>query len=325
MADQVSVPDSGAGSGSSTATFGLGLRSVFAMPANLVDASDGNDSGTDAVSGPNRLRRKKSPRDDSQVRTRSLARVSPSHGITSATSSSRSPSSKMLLRSTTDRSPTDPRGRSGDRKTSGQASGFVARSLSDKTTLVRRRAKPPTSSGERQVFTPTRLDTPHFTPTRVDTPFTLPHPDPSAGSSGAVPIPNGVPRGYREGSIPAAPSGPSRGINQPTQLYSPQTIPGAAQRDHMDDSQAGKRAMEPSSLPQPPSGRPRTSSPRIRTPEPLSYLPEQVSPASGVVMNPIHMTRGSSSRRTARVLSSSSTSSCGDSNGTTPQYQYDTL
>ena len=29
----------------------------------------------------------------------------------------------------------------------------------------------------------------------------------------------------------------------------------------------------------------------MRNPEPLSYLPEQVSPASRVVMNPVHMTQ----------------------------------
>ena len=49
MADLVSVPDSGAGSGSSTATFGEGIGQIFAMPASgQVDTSAAeSDSGVD--------------------------------------------------------------------------------------------------------------------------------------------------------------------------------------------------------------------------------------------------------------------------------------
>jgi len=54
----------------------------------------------------------------------------------------------------------------------------------------------------------------------------------------------------------------------------------------MEDSQAGKRSMEPSSLAQPSPARARTSSPRVRTQEPLSYLAENASPAA-VVANPM--------------------------------------
>ena len=59
----------------------------------------------------------------------------------------------------------------------------------------------------------------------------------------------------------------------------------------MEDSQAGKRAMEPSSLPHPPSVRARTSCPRVRNQEPLSFLAEHVSPTSRVVVNPGLMTQ----------------------------------
>ncbi len=39
MADHVPIPDSGGGTGSSTARFGEGLGHIFAMPANQVDTS----------------------------------------------------------------------------------------------------------------------------------------------------------------------------------------------------------------------------------------------------------------------------------------------
>ena len=305
MADQISVPESGAGSGSSTATFGDVIQHIFAMPASgTIDTSAaGSDSGAEVVSRSQQPSRKKSPRDGSLVGSRSPARVSPRHGITSSTLS-RSPSSrKTIPRSSTGDSQADSRGRPDARNTSGPASGFLGRPSSDKSSSVRRRSKllSPVSTlvkepslGERHGFTPTRVDTPHltpsFTPTRVDTPITLPRADASAGSSGAGPIPNGVPRGHHEGVPPSAPSGSSRGIEyQPTQLYSPLTTPHVAKRDHMEDSQAGKRPMEPSSLPLPSPARARTSSPRMKAQEPLSYLAEQVSPASRAAENPMFM------------------------------------
>ena len=67
-------------------------------------------------------------------------------------------------------------------------------------------------------------------------------------------------------------------------------MPRVAQRDHMEESQAGKRPMEPSSLPLPSPARARTSSPRVRPQEPLSFLAEHVSAASRVVANPVFMT-----------------------------------
>ena len=143
MADHISVPDSGAGSGSSTATFGQGLRDVFAMPASTtIDTSAaGSDSGAEVVSRPQQPSRKKSPRDGSIVGSRSPARVSPRHGITSSTSS-RSPSSRLTIpRSSTGNSQVDPRGRSSGRNTPGQASGFLVRSSSDKRSSVRQRSK----------------------------------------------------------------------------------------------------------------------------------------------------------------------------------------
>ena len=55
----------------------------------------------------------------------------------------------------------------------------------------------------------------------------------------------------------------------------------------MDDSQAAKRAIEPSSLPLPAVSRARTVSPTTRVPEPLSYFPEHASPSSRLVAAPL--------------------------------------
>ena len=133
MADQISVPDSGAGSGSSTATFGEGVRQIFAMTASgQVDTSPAaSDSGAEVVSRLQRASRRKSPRDGSLVGSRSPARVSPRHGITSSTSS-RSPSSrKTIPRSLPGDVQAGSRGRSDARNASGPASGFLGRPSSE--------------------------------------------------------------------------------------------------------------------------------------------------------------------------------------------------
>ena len=94
MADLVSVPDSGAGSGSSTATFGENLGQIFAMPSSgqVETSAAETDSGVDA----------RDPGSYGRVRgrvlrlgnePRSLTRASPRHGA-SSTPSSRSPSTR---------------------------------------------------------------------------------------------------------------------------------------------------------------------------------------------------------------------------------------
>ena len=61
MADLISVPDRGAVSGSSTATFGDGLGQIFAMPASgRVDTSIAeSDSGVDIGSQSQRVVRRR--------------------------------------------------------------------------------------------------------------------------------------------------------------------------------------------------------------------------------------------------------------------------
>ena len=280
MADLVSVPDSGDGSGaSSTATFGQSLQTVFAMPAaDQVETSvAGSDSGADVVYRPNVRTRRVTPREGSGSGTRSPNRVPVRNGSTQSSTTSRSPSARpTTLRSSRDDSQAGSRGRSSKRDTSGQASGSqVSKSPGDMQPSARPISKTPSPAqgsrdphaGKGQVYTPTVLDTPQgspsFAPTRVDSPITLPRVEVLACQSGAGPVPNGVPREHHGGSLPTAMTELVRGRDlQPMQLTPSRTNTRTEQKDYMDASQAGKRSLEPGSMSQPSTGRARTASPR---------------------------------------------------------------
>ena len=299
MADQISVPDSGAGSGSSTATFGEGIGQIFAMPVSgQVDTSAAeSDSGVDVLPPPVRGVRRMAPGDESWGGSRSPARVPPRHGI-SSNPSSRSPSSRRPPQQNSPGSvPVGPRGRLDVRSPSVPVSGSYGRLPNGVSSSASPGGFSPTFRQSPSIativvdgpsiaggagYTPTRLDTP-FTPTRIDTP---------AVSPGAMPTPNGIPDGHH-GSMPVLSpylQGSQRIEPQSlaaTQYYSSPTSPVGGRRELMDDSQAAKRAIEPSSLPLPAVSRARTVSPTTRVPEPLSYFPEHASPSSRLVAAPL--------------------------------------
>ena len=137
MADLVSVPDSGAGSGSSTATFGEGIGAIFAMPVSgqQVDTSaaesdsgvDVGDSSFDGRPSKPRGASKRALDDDSWIGPRSPAPAPSRHG-TAATPSSRSPSSRRPpQQSSTGSGPGGLRGRPDARSPSVPVSGFSGR------------------------------------------------------------------------------------------------------------------------------------------------------------------------------------------------------
>ena len=315
MADLVSVPDSGAGSGSSTATFGEGLGQIFAMPVSgQVDTSAAeSDSGVDVCDSgmdgdPPQLKgvRRMAPEDDSWIGPRSPARVPPRHG-TSAIPSSRSPSSRRPPpQSSTGSVPGGLRGRPEARSPSDSASGSSGRQPIGVISAAALGGVSPTVMQSPSIA-PTLIEASPidggsgYSPTRVDTPFTPTHIDTPASSPGALPTPNGMAEKHQVSMPSQAPflqrsqrtEPPSLA---PTQYYPSPTSPIGVRREHMDDSQAAKRANEHSSLPHRSVTRARTVSPltrvpeprtSTRVPEPLSYLPEHASPSSGSVVIPI--------------------------------------
>ena len=197
MADLVSVPDSGAGSGSSTATFGEGIGQIFAMPVSgQVDTSAAeSDSGVDVLPPPLRGIRRRAPGDGSLVGSRSPARVPPRNGIP-FTLSSRSPSSRRQSSQGIPGSvPAGPRGRPDARSPSGPASGSSGQLPNVISSSAASGGVSPTFRQSPSIA-PTVVDGPSiaggegYTPTRVDTPFTT-RIDTPASSPGACRHPTG--------------------------------------------------------------------------------------------------------------------------------------
>ena len=176
MADHdIAVPDSGAGSGSSTATFGEALGHIFAMPASPIDTSSAaEDSGVDVVflEQSSKPRRRPPGEVSGSPGSRSPARTTPPRHGASPSSSTRRPSTHG-----------NPRGRSGSRNLSDQVSenrerpsrGTLSPAGSHHAPTTRDRSHYGSPSQQASSlgspasvpygYTPTRLDTPTYIPT----------------------------------------------------------------------------------------------------------------------------------------------------------------
>ena len=120
MAFASPVPDSGGGSGSSTATFGDTLGHIFnAMPSRQSDTSSAaENSGVDVVMPTQRDKPRRRPQGSSSASpgTRSLARAtSPRNGGSPASSSSRIPPTQSRPAGSQGMNGHDQRGRAGSR------------------------------------------------------------------------------------------------------------------------------------------------------------------------------------------------------------------
>ena len=245
---EISVPDTSAGSGSSTATFGEVLGQICTVPVSRVDTSSAaEDSGTDVVyREPSSMPRRRLPGEVSgSSGSRSPARASPHRHRASPLSSTRRPSTQG-----------NPRGRSGSRNSSDQVSekqerpprGTFSPAGSHQAPASRDRSHYGSPSQQASSLrssasapyghTPTRLDTPVYTPTRVDT---------AAYTPTRIDTPMRSPSGSRLDSPAWSVVGERWSVSGPPSIRIPE-----------------KRAMDPGSLPSPSQGRPRTISPSSR-------------------------------------------------------------
>ena len=190
MAFASPVPDSGGGSGSSTATFGDSIGHVFAMPTRQSDTSSAAEgSGVDVTMPIRQPRRRPQGSNSASPGARSLGHAtSPRHGPSTSPTSRMAPTQSRSAGSQGMRSQ-DQRGRSGSRKLSDTVGGFQEHSVrspfspvgSHGESMQRDRSHYGSPSQHASAvgspsYVPTRLDTPvltphhSYTPTRVDTP-----------------------------------------------------------------------------------------------------------------------------------------------------------
>jgi hypothetical protein len=254
MAFASPVPDSGGGSGSSTATFGDTLGHIFnAMPSRQSDTSSAaENSGVDVVMPTQRDKPRRRPQGSSSASpgTRSLARAtSPRNGGSPASSSSRIPPTQSRPAGSQGMNGHDPRGRAGSRTLSDTVGRLQERPSRGQLSpvgghvesLPRDRShygspsqqesavgSPATSFAHTRVDTPVRTPHQSYTPTRLDTPS--------------------------------------------WEVKDDRWTPGRSSE---------KRSMDPGSLPSRSQGK-RSNSPASRG-EPLSYHPDHSSPAASPV------------------------------------------
>ena len=191
MAFASPVPDSGGGSGSSTATFGDSIGHVFAMPTRHSDTSSAAEgSGVDVAMPVRQPRRRPQGSNSASPGARSLGHAtSPRHGGPSTSPTSRMAPTQSRSAGSQGVRGQDQRGRSGSRKLSDTVGGFQEHSVrspfspvgSHGESMQRDRSHYGSPSQHASAvgspsYVPTRLDTPvltphhSYTPTRVDTP-----------------------------------------------------------------------------------------------------------------------------------------------------------
>lgn len=191
MAFASPVPDSGGGSGSSTATFGDSIGHVFAMPTRQSDTSSAAEgSGVDVTMPIRQPRRRPQGSNSASPGARSLGHAtSPRHGGPSTSPTSRMAPTQSRSAGSQGMRSQDQRGRSGSRKLSDTVGGFQEHSVrspfspvgSHGESMQRDRSHYGSPSQHASAvgspsYVPTRLDTPvltphhSYTPTRVDTP-----------------------------------------------------------------------------------------------------------------------------------------------------------
>ena len=168
----VPVPDSGGGSGSSTATFGDELGLIFnALPANQVDTSAASESGAEIVTGP--VRRPRLRREPG-ISFGSRSPIRPSrHGSASGSRSSVSPRQGRAPESR-GRSPFEKvsnelassRGQDGSSRREGGGRGGSSGYADGSPSLQQVSAGSP--------FIQTMIDSPSFPPTLLYTPSIAP-------------------------------------------------------------------------------------------------------------------------------------------------------
>ena len=281
----VPVPESGGGSGSSTATFGEGLGQIFAMPATHQDTSAADDSGVDVVDPPPRRPKRSEPGNNSSG-SRSPVRTPHRHGVSPLPRSTRSLGASSLPRSS--RSPGHSSGNEQRRSPE-----FRGRSPFDQGEANSRGSCPDVASGQASAFpgppagqrtspscAPTVLDS-LYSPTIAGSVFRTPSPYSPTVVGSVLRAPSHM--GNSPSLTPTVVRTPyaATWVNSPAQMRNVGTLsfepsrPSQRGREFMDSTSGSmKRGSDQGSLPSPSLVRPRTeSAPPFR--EPLSHYPEE--------------------------------------------------
>ena len=295
----VPVPESGGGSGSSTATFGDGLGLIFnALPASQLDTSAASESGADIVTGPVRRPR---PRREPGTSLGSRSPIRPSrHGSASGSRSSVSPGQggapKSRGRSRFEMASnelTSSRGQDGSSRREGGGRGGSSGYADGSPSLQQVSAGSP--------FIPTMIDSPSFPPTLLYSPSIAPTVvrspfAPTIVQSPASVVPLLVRSPFASTMVQSPASiapWPARSPFVASVSQSPRRsehvgTPSFELRSRMDASGSpSKRTLDIGSVQSPSLVKPRRMASAPRYMEPLSHLPEHASPSEAQPLGPL--------------------------------------